>query len=103
MAPGVVVSRIDTSKWAIGVRGFNGRSANKLLVLMDGPSAAVWGANAVTVSSISSPRKPLKRKDYFLLRAAVALNMVFLVHATVEKSTITHPIVSMPKASREIT
>ena len=78
MAPGVVVSRIDASKWAIGIRGFNGRSANKLQVLMDGrsvynplyagvqweqqdtlmedidrievirgPSAAVWGANAV--------------------------------------------------------
>ncbi len=38
MAPGVVVSRIDASKWAIGIRGFNGRSANKLQVLMDGRS-----------------------------------------------------------------
>lgn len=36
MAPGVQVNRIDASKWAITVRGFNGRFANKLLVLMDG-------------------------------------------------------------------
>jgi iron complex outermembrane recepter protein len=36
MAPGVEVARIDASKWAVTVRGFNGRFANKLLVLMDG-------------------------------------------------------------------
>ncbi len=78
MAPGVQVARIGTDKWAVSIRGFNGRSANKLQVLMDGrsvynpifsgvqweqqdtlmedidrievirgPSAAVWGANAV--------------------------------------------------------
>jgi iron complex outermembrane receptor protein len=38
MAPGVQVSRIDANKWAVGVRGFNGRWSNKLLVLMDGRS-----------------------------------------------------------------
>ena len=36
MAPGVQVARIDGNKWAISSRGFNGRFANKLLVLMDG-------------------------------------------------------------------
>lgn len=36
MAPGVQVARIDANKWAITSRGFNGRFANKLLVLMDG-------------------------------------------------------------------
>jgi len=36
LAPGVQVARIDASKWAISIRGFNGRWANKLLVLMDG-------------------------------------------------------------------
>ena len=36
MAPGIQVGRIDASKWAITARGFNGRFANKLLVLMDG-------------------------------------------------------------------
>lgn len=38
MVPGVQVARIDASKWAITVRGFNGRFANKLLVLIDGRS-----------------------------------------------------------------
>src|SRR3954467_9500423 len=36
LAPGVEVARIDENKWAITSRGFNGRFANKLLVLIDG-------------------------------------------------------------------
>lgn len=38
MAPGVQVAKIDSNKWAISSRGFNGRFSNKLLVLMDGRS-----------------------------------------------------------------
>ncbi|HLA35073.1 MAG TPA: TonB-dependent receptor [Rhodocyclaceae bacterium] len=38
MAPGVNVARLANSRWAVSVRGFNGRFANKLLVLMDGRS-----------------------------------------------------------------
>jgi iron complex outermembrane receptor protein len=38
MVPGVQVARIDSNKWAVTSRGFNGRFANKLLVLMDGRS-----------------------------------------------------------------
>lgn len=38
MAPGVQVARLDSNKWAVTSRGFNGRFANKLLVLMDGRS-----------------------------------------------------------------
>ena len=38
MAPGVQVARVGTDKWSISVRGFNGRFANKLQVLMDGRS-----------------------------------------------------------------
>ncbi len=38
MAPGVQVARIGANKWAITIRGFNGRFANKLLVLVDGRS-----------------------------------------------------------------
>lgn len=38
MAPGLEVSRIDASKWAVSARGFNGRFSNKLLVLIDGRS-----------------------------------------------------------------
>jgi len=36
MVPGVNVARINSNTWAISIRGFNGRFANKLLVLMDG-------------------------------------------------------------------
>lgn len=38
MAPGVEVERIGTDKWAISIRGFNGRFSNKLQVLIDGRS-----------------------------------------------------------------
>jgi iron complex outermembrane receptor protein len=38
MAPGIEVARIDENKWAISSRGFNGRFADKLLVLIDGRS-----------------------------------------------------------------
>lgn len=38
MVPGMHVAQIDANKWAISARGFNGRFANKLLVLMDGRS-----------------------------------------------------------------
>lgn len=36
MVPGVQVARIDSNKWAITARGFNGCFANKLLVRIDG-------------------------------------------------------------------
>jgi len=36
MAPGLQVARLDSSKWAISVRGFNGLFSNKLLVMIDG-------------------------------------------------------------------
>ena len=36
LVPGVHVARVDTDKWAVGIRGFNGMLSNKHLVLMDG-------------------------------------------------------------------
>ncbi len=76
--PGLHVAQIDSQKWAVSSRGFNGRYNNKMLVMIDGrsvyspefsgvywetqdtlmadvdrievirgPSAAIWGANAV--------------------------------------------------------
>jgi iron complex outermembrane receptor protein len=38
MVPGIEVARLDSNKWAISTRGFNGRFADKLLVLIDGRS-----------------------------------------------------------------
>src|SRR5690606_1456104 len=37
-APGVEVARLEANLWAISIRGFNSRSANKLLVMIDGRS-----------------------------------------------------------------
>lgn len=38
LAPGVNVARISNAIWAVTIRGFNGRFANKLLVMIDGRS-----------------------------------------------------------------
>jgi iron complex outermembrane receptor protein len=38
LVPGVHVAQIDGNKWAVTVRGFNSRWANKLLVMIDGQS-----------------------------------------------------------------
>lgn len=38
MVPGLNVARVNGSVWAITARGFNGRFANKLLVMIDGRS-----------------------------------------------------------------
>ncbi|WP_200329896.1 TonB-dependent receptor plug domain-containing protein [Thiocystis violacea] len=38
LIPGFNVARIDTAEWAITTRGFNGRFANKLQVMIDGRS-----------------------------------------------------------------
>jgi len=38
LAPGLHVARIDSSGWAVTARGFNGRFAGKMLVLVDGRS-----------------------------------------------------------------
>ena len=38
LAPGVQVARLDGNKWAVSIRGFNGRFANKMLVQIDGRS-----------------------------------------------------------------
>ena len=57
--PGVQVARIDANKWAITARGFNGRFANKLLVLVDGRSVytplfagVYWEANEVMLEDV---------------------------------------------------
>lgn len=58
LVPGVHVAQMDTDRWAIGIRGFNGVLSNKHLVLVDGrpitsPATAgvAWG-NLVPVSMV---------------------------------------------------
>lgn len=59
LVPGVQVARIDANKWAVSIRGFNSRTANKLLVLVDGRSVydplftgVFWEARDVNLEEI---------------------------------------------------
>lgn len=59
MVPGLQVSQMDGSTWAIGSRGFNGRWSNKLLVLLDGRtlytplfSGVYWDAQDLMLEDI---------------------------------------------------
>jgi hypothetical protein len=59
MVPGVEVAKIDSNIWAITVRGFNGRFANKLLVRIDGRevytplfAGVFWGVQDVLLEDV---------------------------------------------------
>ena len=59
MAPGVQVGQMDGNKWAVSIRGFHGRFANKLLVMVDGRSVynaafagVYWEANDVLLEDV---------------------------------------------------
>lgn len=59
MVPGVEVAQINSSQWAISIRGFNGQYSNKLLVLLDGRtvytptlSGVFWDAQDVLLNNI---------------------------------------------------
>ncbi len=59
VVPGVQVSRIDASRWAISIRGFRQEFSNKLLVMLDGRSiytplfgGVVWNEQNVAMEDI---------------------------------------------------
>lgn len=59
MVPGLQVAQIDGSKWAISARGFAGRFANKMLVLIDGRSVynmlysgVFWEQNDIVLEDV---------------------------------------------------
>jgi iron complex outermembrane recepter protein len=59
LAPGVQVAQINSNKWAVSIRGFNGLYANKLLVLIDGRSVynrlfsgVLWDAEDLMLDDI---------------------------------------------------
>ena len=59
MVPGITVARIDSNKWAVSARGFSGRFANALLVLIDGRSVytssfsgVYWEINDVLLEDV---------------------------------------------------
>jgi iron complex outermembrane receptor protein len=59
LVPGVSVAQIDANKWAVTIRGFNGRWSDKLLVLVDGRtvynrlfSGVYWEGLSVPLATI---------------------------------------------------
>jgi iron complex outermembrane receptor protein len=59
MAPGIEVAQIDNGRYAVTARGFNGRFANKLQVLIDGRSiyfptfsGVMWENDAIALEDI---------------------------------------------------
>ena len=59
LAPGVSVARIDSNKWAVGIRGFQDRFAGKTLVQIDGrviynpvTSGVYWDAQDVLLQDV---------------------------------------------------
>lgn len=131
MVPGVEVARTGTDKWAIGIRGLNGRFADKLQVLMDGRSVynplfagvqweqqdtlledierieVIRGPNASVWGAnavngvINIITKKAAQTQGLLLTAGVALSVVFLAHDMGDQSMITLIIVFIRKDSHE--
>ncbi|WP_137297833.1 TonB-dependent receptor [Psychromonas sp. SP041] len=61
LVPGVDVAKIDSNKWAISIRGFNGRFANKLLVMIDGRSIYTPTSSGVYWESLNYLMSDIKR------------------------------------------
>jgi iron complex outermembrane receptor protein len=61
MAPGVNVARIDANTWAIGIRGFNGRYSNKILVLIDNRSVYMPSFSGVYWDQLEVPLEDVER------------------------------------------
>ena len=59
--PGVVVTRTDTDKWAIGIRGFSGTFNSKQLILVDNRPITSPYFNGVIWSSQDLPVQMIKR------------------------------------------
>ncbi len=61
LVPGLHVARIDGSKWAVTARGFQGRFANKLLVLVDGRSVYSPLYSGVYWDEVDVPLEDIER------------------------------------------
>lgn len=61
MVPGMEVARIDGNKWAVGVRGFNNRFSNKLLVMVDGRSVYTPQIAGVFWDTVDYPLEDIER------------------------------------------
>ena len=92
MVPGIHVARIDENKWAISARGFNGRFANKLLVLIDGRtvytplfSGVYWNVQDVMLEDVE--RIEVIRGPGATLWGANAVNGVINIITKSSRST----------------
>jgi iron complex outermembrane recepter protein len=92
MAPGVEVAQIDAITWAISIRGFNGRYANKVLVLMDGRtvyspdfSGVMWDTQDVPLEDID--RIEISRGPGGTVWGANAVNGVISITTKSAKAT----------------
>jgi iron complex outermembrane recepter protein len=92
LVPGVQVARIDENKWAISARGFNGRFADKLLVLIDGRSVytplfsgVYWNVQDVMLEDVD--RIEVIRGPGATLWGANAVNGVINIITKSAKST----------------
>jgi iron complex outermembrane receptor protein len=92
LVPGIQVARIDENKWAISARGFNGRFADKLLVLIDGRSVytplfsgVYWNVQDVMLEDVD--RIEVIRGPGATLWGANAVNGVINIITKSAKST----------------
>jgi iron complex outermembrane receptor protein len=61
MVPGVEVAQIDSSTWAVTIRGFNQRYGNKVLVMVDGRSVYTPTFSGVYWDQIDLPLEDIDR------------------------------------------
>jgi len=63
MVPGVDVAQIDANTWAISIRGFNDRYANKVLVLVDGRTVYTPTTSGVYWDQLDVPLEDIERVE----------------------------------------
>lgn len=61
MVPGVQVAKMDANKWAVSIRGINGRFASKLQVLKDGRSVYTPLFSGVFWENLDTPLEDIER------------------------------------------
>jgi iron complex outermembrane recepter protein len=61
LAPGLQVARIDSLRYAISSRGFNGEYSNKVLVLIDGRSVYATGTGRVSWDTVDTDLDSIER------------------------------------------
>jgi iron complex outermembrane receptor protein len=72
LAPGVEAAKLGNNKWAVSIRGFNGRMANKLLVMVDGRSIYSSLYGGVVWESENLPLEDINRIEVIRGPAGVA-------------------------------